>query len=231
MFYIRPTVFTIFCVTVCLAGFQHTREASAATSKACLNTRVDPQVIFTLNTVKTTINLKKSSNQITSFAKKISAYTRGKGQKLLGLAYTEMRSGMGVEINGARFGKRTCISLRTVKFSFERVHSEIFVAKKYKPGTCAYKAVLAHEREHMAINAKVQGKYEAKLKQKVIVAAKKIKPYFASNPKKEPKRLIRRLNTQLSSLMTQFDKERKKLNGRIDTSKSYAKVHRKCTKW
>ncbi|MEH6474604.1 MAG: hypothetical protein V7727_02895 [Sneathiella sp.] len=231
MFNVRSTVFTIFCVTACLAGVLHASDASAATSKACLNTRVDPQVIFTLNTVKTTVNLKKSSSQITSFAKKISAYTRGKGQKLLGLAYTEMRSGMGVEINGARFGKRTCISLRTVKFSFERVHSEIFVAKKYKPGTCAYKAVLAHEREHMAINAKVQGKYEAKLKQKVIVAVKKVKPYFASKPKKEPKRLIRRLNAELSSLMAQFDKERKKLNGRIDTSKSYAKVHRKCTKW
>ncbi|MBL4666416.1 MAG: hypothetical protein JKY04_03490 [Sneathiella sp.] len=221
----------VLCMIVCGAVLYSATPVSAATNKQCLSTKQNPQVVFKANTAKTTINRSKSSAQITKFAKKISAYTRSKGKNLLGLAYTEMRSGMGVEIRARTFGSRACISLKTVKFSFERAHSEIFVSRKYKPGTCAYKAILAHEREHMAINAKVQAKYEALLKKKVAERAKLVKPYFASNPRNEPKRLIRRLNSEIKPLMAQFNTERKKRNEKIDTSKSYAKVQRKCSRW
>ncbi|OUR75249.1 hypothetical protein A9Q83_17590 [Alphaproteobacteria bacterium 46_93_T64] len=222
---------SVICLAIAAIIVINNKDAQAVTNKQCLKTQVEPQIIFQQNTAKTTINRSKTSDQITRFAKKISAYKRSKGKRLLGLAYTEMSSGMGVEVRGSRTGNRTCISLKKVKFSFSRVHSEIFVARKYKPGTCAYKVILAHEREHMKINDKVQAKYAKKIKKLVSSRANMVRPYITSKPKAAPKALINRLNNEIKPLVAQFNKERKRLNEKIDTPKSYAKVHSKCAKW
>ena len=161
----------IFCLLVVPT------ESEAETSKQCLASQISPKIHFNVEGVKTSINRSKTSVQITNFAKSIEAFKPSTKGRLLGLAYTQIHTNLGVEVRGFSFNKsQNCIRLAAVRFEFGNKRSEIFIARKYRPGTCAFKAILAHEKKHMQINEKLQKEYAKKIKKELQKSASRIRP-------------------------------------------------------
>jgi hypothetical protein len=150
---------------------------------------------------------------------------------LLGLAHVELRYQLNIGTSVQKIGNRYCVALESISIAFGRKNSEIYVANKYRPGTCEFKAVLRHEQEHMEINDRIQKKYEAKLREYLVNKVKSIQPYYTTSPKNAPKQLASRFTGETDRLIKQFSSERERENDKIDTPQSYRKVRSQCAKW
>jgi len=225
-----PCVKLIGAAVLGIVIFSQT-DAVAATDQECRATKKIPQIVLSQDRARTQLILDKSSNQITAFAKKVHAYKPIRGNKLLGLAYTQMRTGVGVEVTGYKGARRICVSLGKVVFNFKTITSNIFVARRFKPGTCAYRAVLAHEQKHMKITQKIQAAYTRKIIKKLTMRANLIQPFYASNLERASKSLINQLTSAIQPLVKGFEAARAQENAKIDTPKSYRKTRSECARW
>jgi|GEM_PF-3053985 len=220
------SVLFVFCI-VALAT-----EGEARTSKQCLASQISPKIHFNVEGVKTTINRSKTSEQITNFAKSIEAFKPSTKGRLLGLAYTQIHTNLGVEIQGfAVNNTQNCIRLATVRFEFGNKQAEIFVARKYRPGTCAYKAILAHEKKHMEINETLQKEYAKKIKKELQKSANRIRPYHTKKANEAAKSMANRLVHEMTPFIKEFREAKRKANYKIDTPRSYKRVRSTCGKW
>lgn len=218
-------VFLIYLLT-------HLNPVAARTNKLCLNKQVVPEISFSVKNAKAVLNRSKTSEQITRFAKSIDAYKPTTRGRLLGLAYTEVQPNLGVGVEEVfRKSNNKCIRLMKVSFAFGLKKSEIFIARKYRPGTCEFKAILAHEREHLNISKKLQTKYSKKLHKEMTRRAKAIKPFFARDANKAANSIVKKLIGQLTPLLDDFKRERKIENYKIDTPQSYRRVRSRCANW
>ncbi len=207
-------------------------QAYGKTSQACLQTGVRPIVEFHVKNTKTKLNRKKSSKQISKFAKKVNAFQPTVKGRLLGLTFTEVGPQLKVEVSSERMAEgELCVGLIRVEFHFGIRRAEIFVARQYKPGSCHFKAILAHEKEHMKINRKVQKKYEKKLRKELEERVRYIRPQFFRSSKEAANRISRQLLADIKPIMKRFQKEKRKANMAIDTPKSYQQVRSQCADW
>lgn len=225
MVFIAASVFALI-----ISSF--TAPAHARTDKQCLDSQIVPTISFRTKNSKVTLNRSKSSAQIKRFASRINAYQPTIKGRLLGLAYTEVQPKLGVHINSMHTGKsKKCIRLQKVQFEFGLKKSEIFIDRKYRPGTCAFKAILAHEREHMQINNHLMEKYAVRLEKDILKHAKAIRPFYASDSKRAAKSIVNDLMSRIRPRISDFNEERSIENQKIDTPQSYKKVRSRCAKW
>ncbi|MEP3247719.1 MAG: hypothetical protein ABJN40_07665 [Sneathiella sp.] len=229
---------TSFCysavvgLAVLTAGVLISSNSQARTTQECLQFDTTPAVIFTVSNAKTKLNKKKNSRQIEKFAKSINAFKPTVKGRLLGLTFTDVAPQLGVEVEGRQMQNGDlCVRLTQVTFQFGIRRAEIFVDRQYKAGTCNFKAILAHEKEHMKINLAVQKRYEKKLRKKLQIQAGKIRPHLAGSVKSAAQKISAKLTKDLKPLMAQFQKTKRKENLKIDTPKSYQKVRSRCANW
>ena len=229
---IRPTTISVAAGLFVIILSALSNPAQARTDKKCLDSQVVPEISFRIKNSKVTLNRSKSSAQIKRFASRVNAYKPTIKGRLLGLAYTEVQRRLGVHIGDTRIGEnKPCIRLQKVQFEFGLTKSEIFIDRKYKPGTCAYNAILAHEREHMQINNRLMEKYAVKIEEDLVKHAKAVRPFYASNSKQATKSIVNDLLHRLKPRINEFKKERAVANQKIDTPRSYKKVRSRCANW
>ena len=201
-------------------------------AKSCKDAKINPAVTFTSSDVKTILNREKSSEQITQLSRSVGALRNHGSAKLLGLAYTKMRPDLRVKVVAREERKGTfCVVLTEVQMAFDTVNSEIFVDRKYEPGSCAYNAIVEHEMEHMAINRRVLDKYKNLLKQRLERKSANVRPFKTSSMQAGAEIVSNRLMQDMKSLIDEFFKVRQRENNKIDTRQSYAAVKRKCKSW
>ncbi len=205
--------------------------ANETAHQKCQQTKVTPSVDFIVKNADVRLNKSRTSDQITRFAAKSKQLKLQRGHKLLGLAHVELQYQLNIGTSVLKIGNRYCVALNNIAISFGRKHSEIYVASKYLPGTCEFKAVLRHEQEHMEINDRIQKKYEAKLREYLLNKVESIQPYFTTSPNNAPKQLASRFAGETDRIIKQFSTERLRENNKIDTPQSYRKVRSQCAKW
>lgn len=223
---------SLLFATACLfVSFATVKSSGASTQKQCQETRLNPVVKFLVENADTTLNKSRTSAQIARFANSKNAFKPPRGHKLLGLAFVELHYKFQIGTIVSTIGGRHCVALKSLSIAFGRAKSEIFVARKYHPGTCEFKAILRHEQEHMDINARIQSKYEAKIQKYLTNKVPSIQPYYTTSPQNAPRQLASRFSSEINRIIKQFYEERQRINRKIDTPKSYKKVRSQCAKW
>lgn len=220
---------TILMLSIFFSLIAH--HANAGAREQCLKTRIDPEIVFDVQNADIELNRSKNSTQIKRFVKKVNAFRPPKGHNLLGLAYVAMQHKISVEMLASKIGNRYCTRLKKVYLLFGRQKNTIFVSRKYSAGTCEFKAILAHEKEHMAINARVQLKYEKKIKRALLNSAKVIQPFLTTNQKAAPKSLAARFAADIKPILKSFHEERAAENAHLDTPQSYKRTRSLCANW
>jgi len=222
-------VLKLFMFSVFLSLIAH--NANAGAREQCLEMRTDPEIVFAVQNADVELNRSKDSKQIQRFVKTVNAFRPAKGHNLLGLAYVAMQHKISVEVLTSKVGNRYCARLKKVHLLFGREKSTIFISRKYRAGTCEFKAILAHEKEHMDINARVQLKYEEKIKKTLRNSAKAIQPFMTTSQQAAPKSLAARFARDIKPILKNFHEERAAVNARIDTPRSYQKTRSLCANW
>jgi hypothetical protein len=146
-----------------------------------------------------------------------------------GLTKTKLESWIKVSVIYRKLGiKRNCIGLESVSVQVGYPHFNIYIARKLKPGSCAYKTTMAHERKHVSIYRDQLQTFLPVFEQHLNQTAKKLMPIIYNSPKAGNKYFLRKLNTEFKRVLKQMNNETKRLHGRMDTPKNYQKEQSLC---
>lgn len=218
---------------VAFAGFfVSPKTVLAKTNKACLATFVEPKVTIKVKEIKPRLIRNKSYKQITRIAKNKGSFAPSIDGRVLGLMDFGARTGYGVRAEKQPIGnKEICVRLTSVHVEVVVQHADIFVAKEYKAGTCQFKAILAHENEHVAINNRYQKKFVAAAKKELTRFARRMDPFIVKSSYNVEDDLISRLARVMKPLEEEFYLASRRAHQKIDTPRSYQKVRSRCAKW
>lgn len=174
----------------------------------------------------------KSSDQIATVARQ-NGYARSlQKASLLGLTYAFTGPNIAIETRHRKDKNgRQCVRLERVKFSFGARSTDVYVARKYRQGSCAYDAILNHEMEHVRINERIVREYVSRFEKELAGRAGAIRPFYSSDAKKAGQSIGNRLRFELDPLLDEFNEARLRANDAIDTAESYAAIYSECRDW
>jgi hypothetical protein len=127
-----------------------------------------------------------------------------------------------------------CVWAETVNVTFDYRQMDVYISNQYAEGTCPYRAILAHENQHVAINLRVLKKYkilmERALKMDRTIPTKG-NPLSVRSVEDGKKIISQRIERIVNPLYARFKREITLENGKIDTMASYRRVNAKCKDW
>ncbi|WP_373085885.1 hypothetical protein [Sneathiella sp.] len=218
----------IFAVTLPIGS----SNSYAATDKDCLALWKPPIIKVKIMTAVPTINHQISSGQIEKVAKKSGYAKPSEHVRLLGLTNATIGPELGASTKYREVRKGVyCLRLDGVDLNFGARKTVIYIDRKCRESSCAYKVILAHEREHVRINEQITASYLPKVKAELAERAAAIKPFFTRKPDRIGHSLVNRLLFEMAPLLEKFSLAREKANEVIDTNDAYAATQRKCSDW
>lgn len=163
----------------------------------------------------------------------ITALTGAAGMVNTGLTRTQTRLELGVESRHQPLaGNQWCIGIARIEARWIMEPVIIDVAREYRPGSCEYQVVLAHEYEHVAINTRAFKAHVPRLRHRLdeAVRAMGVRP-ASSEASREAEALTNQLMAAVKPDLAAFETESRSLNARIDTPENYRMLSSRCKKW
>lgn len=126
---------------------------------------------------------------------------------------------------------RAWVKVADVDFSMKRL--EVYISNQYPAGSCQYRAVLAHENDHVSINRSTYQRYLKKLKKELgkLALPTRSRPWVVRTQQEASDRVGAMLRSVRDRVEREFMLENRRLNAKIDTLASYRRVSAKCKNW
>ncbi len=130
--------------------------------------------------------------------------------------------------------KNTCLILNRLEVVF-KLDPKIYIARGYKPGSCYYDAIMAHEMKHFRTDRDLVNKYTGIIVKAMNNTFKQIG--FIQGPYHETQIPVVQQQTRgmIKSIIAQYadnlSAEHDILQSQIDTLEEYRSVDAKCSDW
>ena len=188
-----------------------------------------PSVTLSTSEGKISVHRDYSSKQLDRMQGGNTTVNLRAGWETSGLTKSKLVSRIKINVTYRKIGKkRICIGLASVSVQVGYPHFNIYVARKLKHGSCAYKTTMAHEQKHVSIYRDQLQIFLPIFEQQLNQTAKKLMPIVYKSSKAGNKYFLRKLNTEFKRVLKQMNNETKRLHGRLDTPKSYRKEQELC---
>lgn len=153
--------------------------------------------------------------------------------KTLGLANTGLDFGWRVEFAWRPEGAAFCFWVRRTELTIHQPSPDIYVAREYRRGSCPYRAVLAHERQHIRTSRDLINRYIPRLRW--VLTSLRIptgqRPVRVGSPE-EAKSEVRALMKDLAEpLFHEMAKALRAAQAKIDSPASYKRLFKRCKRW
>jgi hypothetical protein len=157
----------------------------------------------------------------------------GPGGKILGLANAGLDFGWRVEFEWRPEGEAFCFWVRRTELTIQHPTPDIYVAREYRRGTCPYRAVLAHEQQHIRTSRELINRYIPRLRW--VLTSLRIptgqRPVLVGSPE-EAKSEVRALMKDLAEpLFREMAKALRAAQAKIDSPASYKRLFKQCKRW
>ncbi len=127
--------------------------------------------------------------------------------------------------------KRFCVSLSTVEAHLGFKDFDVFVARRYAPGTCQYRVTKEHEMRHVSLYRRELNDAVGPFKAAVMAAARKVPVVWTTDPKAASQAMIQRISAALNPRVKRLERDMRVANRKIDTPAAYRLENAKCPKW
>ena len=154
------------------------------------------------------------------------------GRVFAGLTHGSYQSKVSasVEVTPQRRGGG-CVRLTKVRGRLDYTDLTVYMAREYRRGSCAYRVILEHENEHVAINRRAFDRHLPKLRRKLETAARNLKPFWVARSEDGAQAAVDRLQKALQPALRELEREMERQNTQIDTEESYRRLGARCTDW
>lgn len=124
-----------------------------------------------------------------------------------------------------------CVRLSSVDLTVGLGRIDVYVANKYRKNTCAFQAIMRHEREHVEINRRVLRRVMGRIEDQVRTAVYRFKPFSTRSQAEARDKLSTYFKKALEPLYRKLDNDANLENARIDTEQSYKYLRGQCDQW
>jgi hypothetical protein len=155
------------------------------------------------------------------------------GTRVLGVADTGLEFGWSVHFEWRPRSAGYCFWVRRTELAVRHPSPDIYVAREYRRGTCPYRTILAHERQHMTISREQINRYLPRLRW--VLTSLRIptgeRPIFVTSAE-AAKSEVRTLMKELAEpLFREMSQALRAAQAKLDTPASYRRLRKQCKKW
>lgn len=156
----------------------------------------------------------------------------GAGWTPVGLTLTELKYAMKVRVEAVTSGQsRYCARLTEVSADIGFENMDVFVADKFKPGSCAFRSINDHELTHVAVFRETLDVYHPRMLRRLERTARSLGPVRASSPDAAARILQSKLRAAIDPLFAEMNRTMDRNNARLDTPERYRAEQSRCTDW
>jgi len=158
--------------------------------------------------------------------------TLGSRWQPIGLTLTEQQFSMRVKVRAKRIGSnRFCGQLSGIDARLGYDKLKVYIARKYRPGSCNYRSILDHEKRHVSVFRNTLFKYAPRVERRLKRFAASLGPVVATSADQAAKILQQKLQRELKPLIREMDREMDFLNAKLDSPQNYRKEQARCPQW
>lgn len=178
----------------------------------------------------------KSSNEFAADSKRIyKKDLQGNHDHSRGLTVTSISQHISPKPNIERSDDKICARLGSLDFKIGyRKGIQVYIDKKYKPGSCEYEITKKHENYHVAVHQQAMMFFKPDIEKKVREIVGKLRPKIVHSEKEAENFLngqVQQIQKELNEFIKRIDKIIAEKNAVIDTQESYAKTQALCKNW
>lgn len=161
-----------------------------------------------------------------------SATINGPGWKPVGLTVTDLKFSLKVQINALPMAPRqVCAVLVKADAFLGYDRLDVYVARRYRPGSCHHRAIIDHENKHVAIFRRTLDAYGPRVDRRLQREAAALGTIRAATPKAAANIVHKRLSSRVQPLFDQMNREMDAANARLDTPAAYRREQARCGGW
>ena len=216
---------------VAQAAVAQAAVAQAAVAQAAVDCQIDPGIGHDIE-LKIDIPEPRLHHDL-SIAELDRRVLHSPGKRVLGMADTGLEFGWSVRFEWQQWGDGFCFWVRRTELAIRHPSPDIYVAREYRRGSCPYRTILAHERQHMRISREQIDRYLPRLRWvltslRIPTAERPIFVTSAEAAKSEVRTLMKELAEPLFQEMRQA---MRKAQAKLDSPDSYRRLRKKCKRW
>lgn len=150
----------------------------------------------------------------------------------LGLTQAELRIDMRLGVRVVPVSaNRFCAAPVKVEVTAGFTTFVIYIDRKYRRGGCAYRAILDHEEEHVAVYRDTLRRYAPWIEERLALEVRRLRPVTVGSRERAAERVKKLLMGKLRPLVKKMETAAELANAEIDTVTSYRAIQAKCRKW
>lgn len=217
-----------------LSVFVQMQTANTAHAAACsfpnihqptLNLqRLDGKVRYNNNRTQNSLKrMQQKNGQSTAF---------GSAWVPVGLTVTEIKYEVDIKIEAYQLpNNKVCARLSSVdaKVGYDTIN--VFIARRFHPGTCPYQSIIDHENTHVAVFRQALGNYYPRIQRRLTRATATLQPAIYRTPSQAAEYLRNRLSAAIKPLYAEMGRTLKRNNARLDTPERYRSEQARCNDW
>ncbi len=150
----------------------------------------------------------------------------------VGLTLTELKYQMRLNIEAVPISNSSyCARLTDVEADLGYDELRVYIARKFRPGSCAHRSINDHELTHVAVFREALNRFYPRLQHRLQRAATEMRPVRASSPESAASYLRKRLSAVVKPLFLEMNRELDRNNAQLDTPERYRQEQALCTDW
>lgn len=218
----------------CIAGFVLVAGSHVALANQCLFSGPrNVEIHLTRNEGPVRFDNQMSQRELMRMQRRTStSQAFGPGWTAVGLTLTELKYQMRVSIEALKIGPNSyCARLTKVDAKIGYDNFDVFIARKFRPGTCAYNSIRQHEMTHVAVFKSGLNEFYPRMRHRLERATKGLGNIKVGNPDAAAKRLQQRLRHTIDPLFKEMNRTLNRRNGLLDTPARYRLEQSRCENW
>lgn len=211
-----------------VAGYFH-----LASDVQC-KTRKPPQITVSASDASIHYDHSKTQNELSTFDNDtISPYPAGSNTHIEGLMNGEIGTSYTMKFYQVHYPTLNagCTYLDSVNVNI-KVKPTIYIASDYREGSCMYRAIMEHEKKHIAVDRLIITKFDQMvtraLNDDLAGADASSKLYNLRDLPASQKIIEDHVGGLISSLSAKMTQERREKQQQVDTLQEYRRVQRQC---
>jgi len=127
-----------------------------------------------------------------------------------------------------------CVQIKDMRLTLGYDVIDVYIDKKYHPGSCEYEVVKEHENYHVRVSQEAMMFFKSDIETALKKALSKLKPVYVSSERDAQQSFERQFNqvmAELNPLIVHINKKIAEKNYVIDTPESYRATTALCPHW
>ncbi len=173
-----------------------------------------------------------SSNQLASKQQRAGgAASPGPEWHPVGLMSRDLKWEFRVKVRGERRSVGYCVGLDHVDMTVGYGRINVYVDRRYRPGSCQYDVIREHENQHVLNFQHTLAAYMPELRQRLAAEAQAAAPVAAGGMNSGARYFVNLLRDRLTPVIQRMQAEMNAADRRLDTPDSYRATQARCENW